>query len=256
MMSRTKLGATISEGIEKLASYESGRVPLSLGVFQKLWAEYRLNPQYLAEDIGPQTFLEPAFSWLSPNGDPRTRFSKYYAEHLRAAFHSPEGRAESALEWVKECHESMMIGLSAGLLTKEQLRPIIAALDRLEGEIASGLYGFAKRKLDLSIKDETTATVQKASHLAFLIKRVRAATKERGAQTLLSETLGVDRRHLNAWLAGRVAPSAEYTLRLLDWVTRAEAKQRDPGRVGARPGRKTQVTKHLHAKKDSGPPPK
>jgi len=59
-----------------------------------------------------------------------------------------------------------------------------------------------------------------------LFRRVRTLTKARGAAVSLAEHLGVSRSTLSDWLSGRFEPGGEVTLRLLKWVTAAEAKQK------------------------------
>ena len=65
-------------------------------------------------------------------------------------------------------------------------------------------------------------------------------TAKHGERAALARELDVSRQTLNVWLSGEAMPSAEYTLRLLEWVAEVEEKKR-PGRVNARPTRKTRV---------------
>ncbi len=63
------------------------------------------------------------------------------------------------------------------------------------------------------------------SRLERLLKRLKAATTERGSKAKLARSLGVVPQRLAEWLNGTHAPSAEITLRLLEWVAVAEANQ-------------------------------
>lgn len=63
------------------------------------------------------------------------------------------------------------------------------------------------------------------SHWEGLRARVLVSTADRGKRAALARELGVARQTVSGWLLGLVAPNAEMTLRLLEWVTAAEAKQ-------------------------------
>lgn len=72
-----------------------------------------------------------------------------------------------------------------------------------------------------------------------LRKRLLLITGKSGVKSDLAQNLGVSRSALSQWLSGGTTPTAETTLRLLEWVTEEEAKQKNPERVSARPGRQT-----------------
>jgi transcriptional regulator with XRE-family HTH domain len=75
-----------------------------------------------------------------------------------------------------------------------------------------------------------------------LAKRLGAVTAARGAKAQLAHELKVTRQAVNNWISENSAPSAELTLRLLNWVERAEAQQtKNPGSASTQPGPKTQV---------------
>lgn len=61
--------------------------------------------------------------------------------------------------------------------------------------------------------------------LAKLFVRVRRLTTERGAKSRLADILGVERARITEWIKGDFEPGGEITLKLLEWVTAAEAKQ-------------------------------
>lgn len=88
-----------------------------------------------------------------------------------------------------------------------------------------------------------------------LLRRVRAAVKQRGARAQLAAELEVIPPTLSNWLNGRYEPGGEATLQLQKWVIEAEAKQqnKEPGRALTRPGRMTRrskITSHEKAKSD------
>lgn len=88
--------------------------------------------------------------------------------------------------------------------------------------------------------------VRKASPLLEkLFSRVSRAAKVRGTKAEIALHLGVVPQRLNDWLSGVNEPGGEITLRLLEWVTAAEAKQtkKRAGSVRARPALKTRNQK-------------
>jgi transcriptional regulator with XRE-family HTH domain len=92
------------------------------------------------------------------------------------------------------------------------------------------------------------------SRLQALIHRVKDATSKRGERVNLAGHLGVSKQHLNDWLSGRMAPRAEITLRLLEWVTAAKSNKQNARRGGRSiaPGQ-TRSTKSTYEKRKSGP---
>ena len=87
--------------------------------------------------------------------------------------------------------------------------------------------------------------VRKATpFLNKVIDRVRRLTKPRGGKKLLAIEMGVSQQHLTNLLSGSCEPGGEITLRLLDWVTRNEAKnKKTPSVLQARPTRMAQAKK-------------
>ena len=73
--------------------------------------------------------------------------------------------------------------------------------------------------------------------------RLKAATRTPGARVKLARVFGVSTAAVSQWLSGASAPKADTTLRLLKWVTVAEAKQKkSAGSVPeARPALKTRA---------------
>jgi len=61
--------------------------------------------------------------------------------------------------------------------------------------------------------------------LPKLIERLQNATKERGQRAELAREFKISPQQVNDWLHGRMEPSGEYTLRLLQWVEQQERQQ-------------------------------
>jgi transcriptional regulator with XRE-family HTH domain len=89
-----------------------------------------------------------------------------------------------------------------------------------------------------------------------LIERLRHVTAERGRKTELAKRLGVSQQKVSDWLSGRVEPSGETTLRLLEWVTAEEAKTKSPAGASSPAERTAQPRKSSNETiPKTGPPP-
>lgn len=66
-------------------------------------------------------------------------------------------------------------------------------------------------------------------HWAVLLERIRNVTQRSGSKVALAAALGVTKSAVSQWLAGRAQPSAEKTLRMLNWVAAEEAKNKKRG---------------------------
>ena len=66
-----------------------------------------------------------------------------------------------------------------------------------------------------------------------LRKRLARATAAHGAKIALARLFGISDAAVAQWINGTAKPSAELTLRVLEWVTAFEAKQNKSARGGA-----------------------
>lgn len=97
--------------------------------------------------------------------------------------------------------------------------------------------------------------MEKSSRFARLRKRLKAATSKRGKQTQLARFLKVPPSRVNEWLAGTYEPGAEIALRMLEWVTAEEAKQKTPASAcNTGKGHQTRSRQSTHENLKSGPP--
>jgi len=81
--------------------------------------------------------------------------------------------------------------------------------------------------------------------------RLRVVTENYGARAQLAREFNVKPQAVAEWLSGASAPTAENTLRLREWVSEAEAKQKKrAGSAVTRPAltRRSKSTKHEKAK--------
>jgi transcriptional regulator with XRE-family HTH domain len=100
-------------------------------------------------------------------------------------------------------------------------------------------------------------TAKQRSFWNELRVRLAAATEKYGARAALAREFGVTPQAVAEWLSGASAPTAETTLRLLEWVTAEEAQSKQKKRAGSgstRPALKTRKRKSTsHEKTNSGP---
>jgi len=88
-----------------------------------------------------------------------------------------------------------------------------------------------------------------------LLAELKALTVEPGSKANLARRFGVSRQAVNKWLSNESSPTADMTLRLLEWVQGEEAKQkRSPGRAVTRPEPKAQFSQSKYEKPKPGRP--
>lgn len=108
---------------------------------------------------------------------------------------------------------------------------------------------------DLSVAKMTAMKRFRGSLWSHLRTRLHDATAREGSKVRLAAALGVTPGAVSQWLSGGTKPTAEATLRLLQWVEQAEAQQKTPGSVTSTArGERTQRRPSKHEKPTSGPP--
>lgn len=85
-----------------------------------------------------------------------------------------------------------------------------------------------------------------------LKQRLEALTSGRGSQVELAKAIGISRQSVHQYLSGASAPSAEITLRLLEWVVAEEQKQKSP-EGAATPSEPKTRKRNINEKPNSGP---
>jgi DNA-binding phage protein len=93
-----------------------------------------------------------------------------------------------------------------------------------------------------------TGVTSETGYWEALVKRVRALTSALGQKARLARELNTTRQAVNKWLSGTGAPSAEITLRLLNWVNQQEQKPNTPGSAMNTTKGKTQIGKSSYEK--------
>lgn len=97
-------------------------------------------------------------------------------------------------------------------------------------------------------------TLENTPKLDALLRRLKKATASFGKKASLARFLHVPKPRISEWINGVYAPSAEVTLRLLEWVQAEEAsQQKTPGSVNATTEGKTRSTQSRYEKRRSRP---
>jgi transcriptional regulator with XRE-family HTH domain len=114
-----------------------------------------------------------------------------------------------------------------------------------------------KRKLTVDTLPASgimTSMTSETGHWEALVKRVRALTAAPGQKARLARELNTTRQAVNKWLSGTGAPSAEITLRLLNWVNQQEQKPNTLGSATNTVKGKTQLrSSKVYEKTKSNP---
>jgi transcriptional regulator with XRE-family HTH domain len=257
LMTRAALAKELGVTRDRLTSYELARVPLRADVALKLWRKFEVSPAWLATGKGHRSLPRGLYDDLNPEADPRETLSAFHSRFLGAQLESEESKRRQAFHSLISFVDFLADSARAGVFNEREKELLLDFSDSVVKSLRE--KRLEKEVLALSSDKVPTASVPPhTSRLAELLKRARVATAARGAQSQLAEFLGARRQHVHRWLSGAQEPGGETTLRLLEWVTMAEASQsKDGGRVAPRPPRKTQTKLNTtNAKKGSGPPRK
>jgi hypothetical protein len=161
----------------------------------------------------------------------------------------PDGSVASFREWLYKAVQSFMAALP-----KESDSVIARRMDQLMWHrirMANARRTLVVKDFHRKLLTDVTATGNVSpvkSTMASLLDRLNKATSQRGMKSKLAKVMGVPLSNVSQWLSGEREPGGETTLRLLNWVIAAEAKQESPGGVEAPPEPKTQVRNSSHEK--------
>src|SRR5688572_9207216 len=75
---RSSIARSIGIGESRLASYESGRVPLPYGIYLALWRRWHVSARFLAAGEGPTQAEGSAAERASKGLDSKTPFRQVY----------------------------------------------------------------------------------------------------------------------------------------------------------------------------------
>lgn len=277
-LSQSEFADEAGIGRERLASYETGRVPLPLSVALSLCRRFVIGEYWLATGEnhimgGPIEMFgsSPARMCLSLAFNPRL-LALDGAMPFTDAF-TLEGKkayCESFPEWTlfggrfcftKTDPPSMALRViehftakwidqvPAGkrtVFTRQLIRWGSALYDVIQDMGIMDLDGEIRFDNPQVVNEELTRVFSNLliPTWSSLRQRLHSATADRGAKADLARSLGITRQGMNGWLSGKTSPNAETTLRLLRWVLIAEAKQKKepPGAETPR-GEKTRKRK-------------
>jgi transcriptional regulator with XRE-family HTH domain len=231
---------------DQLASIEVGRVPVSFRIGWRLCELMHLNPLWLAsgESDWQTTFAPFDFGAIQPNA----RFSEVMSSHREQYRVALETHIREMVSPAKEAKERKLwdqLLLSWGIY----LSNLDAAKLLHQVRWAAAIYPVVKKSLTIvpdvfdSLVSMRTAP-RATSRWKQLQRRLRMATRTRGAKASLARELGVDRQLVTEWLKHATrGPSAETALRLLEWIGEIEAKKQNAGSAVTPPAPKTRKSK-------------
>jgi transcriptional regulator with XRE-family HTH domain len=235
---------------DQLASIETGRVALPFEVGLRICLACDVNPLWLA--VRRPAPIRGCVPYAFSRGEQRGSFRDvitanehgYDAEWVKRVWGSIEDYPPSEHQFVQ-------------LLRSWNISVPKADVPRLRRYVmtVASIFPDVKDYLTIPSPVEIVSDTKSPGFQNWkqLQARLLAATRPRGAKASLSRYLGVDRQLVTEWLKHSVrGPSAETTLRLLDWVTAEEARQTESaGGASTRPApmtRKSKSTSHEKAK--------
>lgn len=220
---------------DQLASVEIKRVPLRFWSGWRACRSLRLNPLWLATGSGKK------YPWRTSGFEPedaariteRTSFLDGFAVI----------RDRYAADWdLSDADPTRALAINSA----EGVTINPAELVLAENDLAPPT---SKRYLRL-------VPVTRINNWEQLRVRLRRATADAGSKAALARLFGVTTQAVSQWLSGASAPTADTTLRLLEWVTAEEATSTQKKRAGSadtRPALKTRKANplgHEKAKSD------
>lgn len=242
LLSRAAFAKKLGEDVNRIASYEHGRVPLRFGLADKIGKAFNLNQVWLAEGkLSPTPYLtlDPDFVDKLPKNE---YFSKVYQNYLRSAIierqHAalsvgvdlagapptvPPTEKETAdmfrdlgtrmrMKFIKlSPSEQWLFVRAVHVAINEFLMgvpPLDSDFEDWEGEEKMPLT-------DVSDIDNISPVKSEMANLLGLLKK---ATSQRGMKSRMAKAFGVPLSTVSQWLSGKREPGGETTLRLLKWV--------------------------------------
>ena len=232
-LSQSRLAPIIGLTRDQLNNVEIGRVALRCEPGWELCAELDLNPLWLAFGEGqPHGFVDISgsefffgdtlFSQLMHDiarEDPLETWPGY-AEYRKTELNSDRGRTVQASieallqKWLNQ-------------IKPNQRADFLKIVERSARDFAhSGRHNVNQ---ELIARSEAvrigSMKLHKAALWPRLRERIRKAVRKRGMKAALARDIGLSRQAINAVLTAKKGyrPSAEYTLRLREWVKAAEA---------------------------------
>lgn len=248
-LSQAAFACALGISLNRLASIEYARTPLTVGVADKISEKFDISLVWLAEG---RSRMKPCVGLISrscPEIKASTLLSRAYSPELKRRFESsnlyglfsvvailageaglPKGKdADSYVERFHHGFDDLFHSLPH--IGKERLLALVVrtlskfSLDwetdnhESPGENITMLPTDHLKRLSLKSKDDSLK-----SELQKLIKQVKRKASKPGAKSNLARAIGVAPARISEWLAGEKEPGGEYTLKLLRWVQQFDSK--------------------------------
>jgi transcriptional regulator with XRE-family HTH domain len=272
--SRGYLALHIGVASSAIKRIELGRVPLRYSLGARIIGFLRISAHWLATGIGDMHFPYPAPD-LDLQGQPEALFSYVFDTVVHPQFSErQEFSLFSVMAIMSKTPPQFPAGMDANFYFQNAIEHLQDLFDHSPQEIRGDLVqriiraasGFSLDHTDELEKGYSKLTQNKLltrcslkrkysemhSEFERLILRLKRATRKRGSKARLALELNVKLPRVSEWLSCKKEPGGNTTLRLLNWVERAEAEQtKNPDRASTRPGQKTQPRKSSYEKPKS-----
>ena len=222
---RTAFALSIGIGSERLASYESGRVPLRYEMFLAIHQKYFINPVWLATGREWPAFESPIdFGRIGTGVFPKWPFTEMYDRALDGFCRQRALTAEAIAGRIAELISRLLdfIDTEGGSVRATadiafQVRQKLGMLDSVLEKISHlGLTAKSKYRKYTPVPLPT---------LKELLDQTRELVRASGMKAVLATYLGVPQSRVSEWLGGKHEPSGEVALKLLKWVSEPDRKQ-------------------------------
>jgi transcriptional regulator with XRE-family HTH domain len=262
-LSIPKFAAALGETLDRMASIEYGRTPLTVAVADKLADEFDINLKWLKTGNGKKVPGIGTFSVFAPEirrsillsiADTASIEEKH-SELLKYNYLGMEARIYKAVRLPKGEKQKVLVAGFHGyfdeafnLLPQEGREKLLAlchcTIEQFEHDWYNGeretpgqnlsmepLVIPRGKKFDLfKLTDKATSAKDEAVQNQWhrLKARIQKATENPGGKSMLAKFLGVDLTQLSKWLTDSQKsarePGADYTLKMLQWVEAQERK--------------------------------
>jgi transcriptional regulator with XRE-family HTH domain len=251
-MSQNTFAARLEITRVRLATYESGRVPLPWLAYRKIALEFDLNPHWLATGEG-NAYAPFDRAQLNAAHPARTPFIEVFAGNR--ALHGARGSSADseeqsqlaialavlgrALDKFLDLDHTTRLEIQRAIGFSEKVAVLRAMLDVAEGgreRAAEGMSPFGYATKAAGKKESLTQYTNGDTYrdmastipdLGSILSQVRKMTAKPGQKAALASRLGISPARLSEWLRDnedKRLPGAKHTLQLLRFVRGEEIK--------------------------------
>jgi transcriptional regulator with XRE-family HTH domain len=255
-LSQSAFARALGISLDRLASIEYARTPLTVGVADKISAHFDVSLIWLAEGLGRMNPCVGLISIVSPETKASKLLSEVYSADLEQQFRKLNLFAEFSAAAILTGEAGLPKGKDAARFVegfyhsfddlfhllphngKEKLLALAArTLSSFSLDWATGKHDTPGENITMAPKNilpDVSTSKLKVDNVAASVmvpgmsseiptwKQIVAAlkrlTKPSGAKAQLAKELKTSRQNVNKWLSGAGAPSAELTLEVFRWV--------------------------------------